>query len=53
MKVNSNNFRTSAIYDIIAKLKDKGITVIIYEPTIDADIFESFQIVNNLEEFKK
>ena len=52
MKANSDNFRTSAISDIIKGLMEKDIKILIYEPTLNKTTYNNCTVVKDFEEFK-
>ncbi len=53
MKSGSDNFRSSAIQDIIKNLRANNIKVIIYEPTLNQNEFNGFEVINDINQFKK
>ena len=53
MKAGSDNFRSSAIQDIMKKLRANNVEVIVYEPTLNKNEFDGFKVVKNLEELKQ
>ena len=53
MKAGSDNFRQSSIIDVMEIIRDRGVEVVIYEPTFEDETFEEMILINDLRKFKK
>lgn len=53
MKANSDNFRASSIQDVMRLVKEQGVEVVIYEPTLKENSFADCAVIHDLNEFKQ
>src|SRR5699024_2045446 len=53
MKSSSDNFRESEVLDIMNQLSEKGIEVIVYEPTWKEDTYDNYRVITDLNAFKQ
>lgn len=53
MKTNSDNYRQSSILGVMKRLKDKGVKIVVYEPSLETEEIDGFKVLKDLEDFKQ
>lgn len=53
MKMESDNFRQSAIQGVMRRLRGNGVEVVIYEPVLESDVFDGYKVIHDLKQFKE
>lgn len=53
MKSGSDNFRSSAIQDVMSMLQDRGVDIVIFEPTLDDEAFDGMPVINDFTMFEE
>jgi UDPglucose 6-dehydrogenase len=52
MKAGSDNFRMSSVLGVMRRIREQGVEVVVYEPTLDDAAFLGAEVVRDLDEFK-
>lgn len=52
MKSDSDNFRESSVLEVVKRIRERGVSVIIYEPGVRIDMFDGCRVINDLDAFK-
>ena len=51
MKANSDNYRQSSILGIMERLRAKGVSIVIFDPSLKSEVFDGMAVINNFEDF--